>query len=220
MENIEQTHPGAKEELEVKGLSVCRNTYNIGQSIDVAGEQMFMRSAKTAGGIKNFATQTSTYEKWVLTRPFAAQFVNALRSDTGLDKTTNNPRKCLRESEIKKSEERVQKVTHVLENEFINPFSSDLEHDKLYNLASGKPVADDIASSLLTLEERGSTMMDDFCKRIASYEDEKKLFFDPIKRSPWKSFSDTERKTKVTKKTESKDIKVQRDILGLLAAKS
>ena len=52
---------------------------------------------------------------------------------------------------------------HVLEN----PFSSDLEHDKLYNLASGKPVADDIASSLLTLEERGSTMMDDFCKRIA-----------------------------------------------------
>ena len=153
-------------------------------------------------------------------RPFAAQFVNALQSDTSLDKTTNNPRKCLRDSEIKKSEERVQKVTNVLENEFINPFSSDLEHDKLYNLASGKPVADDIASSLLTLEERGSSMMDDFCKRIESHEDEKKLFFDPIKRSSWKSFTDTERKTKVTTKTETKDIKVQRDILGLLAAKS
>ena len=85
---------------------------------------------------------------------------------------------------------------------------------------SGKPAADDIASSLLTLEERGSIMMDDVCKRIASHEDEKKLFFDPMKRSPWKSFTDTERKTKVTKKIESKDIKVQQDILGLLAAKS
>ena len=94
--------------------------------------------------------------------PFAAQFVNVLRNDTGLDKTTNNPRKCLREVEIKKSEERVQKITYMLENQFINPFSTDLERDKLYNLASRKPVRDDIADSLLTLEERGSTMMDNF----------------------------------------------------------
>ena len=160
-DNIEETHPGAKEELEIKGLSVCRNTYNIGQSTDGAGEQTFMRSAKAAGGIKNFATQTNTYEKWVLSRPFAPQFVNSLRNDTGLDKTTNNPRKCLREVQIKKSEERVQKITYVLENQFINPFSTDLERDKLCNLASGKPVRDDIADSLLTLEERGSAMMDD-----------------------------------------------------------
>ena len=149
MDNTEETHPGAKEELEIKGLSVCRNTYNIGQSIDSPGEQTFMRSAKTAGGIKNFATQTNTYEKWVLSRPFAAQFVNGLRNDTGPDKTTNNPRRCLREVEIKKFEERVQKITYLLENQFINPLSTDLERDKLYNLASGKPMRDDIADSLL-----------------------------------------------------------------------
>ena len=106
-----------------------------------------MRSAKSAGDIKNFATQTNTYEKLVLSRPFAAQFVNGLRNDTGLDKATNNPRKCLREVEIKKSEERVQKIAYILENQFINPFSTDLERDELYNLASGKPVRDDIADS-------------------------------------------------------------------------
>ena len=49
MENLEETHPGAKDELQVKGLSVCRNSYNIGQSIDGAGEQTFMKSSKTAG---------------------------------------------------------------------------------------------------------------------------------------------------------------------------
>ena len=143
MDSIEETHPGAKEELETKGLSVCRNTYNMGQSIDGALEQTFMRTAKTAGCIKNFATQTNTYEKWVLLRPFAAQFVNGLRNDTGIDKTTNNPRKCLREVEIKKSEERVRKITYILENQFIYQFSTDPERDKLYNLASGKPVRDD-----------------------------------------------------------------------------
>ena len=74
MDNIEETQI----ELEIKGFSVCRNTYNIGQSIYGAGEQTFMRSVKTAGGIKNLATQTNTYEKWVLSRPFAAQFVNGL----------------------------------------------------------------------------------------------------------------------------------------------
>ena len=49
LQNLEATHPGAKDELKDKGLSVCRNTYKIGQSIDGAGEQTFMRSSKTAG---------------------------------------------------------------------------------------------------------------------------------------------------------------------------
>ena len=48
------THPGAKEELEEKGLSVCRNNLNVRQSIVGASEQTFMKSAKTMGGIKNF----------------------------------------------------------------------------------------------------------------------------------------------------------------------
>ncbi len=54
LESIEQTHPGAREELEEKGLSVCRNNYDIGQSIDGAGEQTFMRSAKTIGKDEDF----------------------------------------------------------------------------------------------------------------------------------------------------------------------
>ena len=46
IENMKNTHPGAKEELEEKGLSVCRNSLNVRQSIDGAGEQTFMKSAK------------------------------------------------------------------------------------------------------------------------------------------------------------------------------
>ena len=64
--------------------------------------------------------QTTTYEKWDLSQHFAAQFVNGLRNDTCLDKTTNNPRKCLREAEIKKSEERVQRITYILEKQLYN----------------------------------------------------------------------------------------------------
>ena len=48
-EHLDTTHPGALEELEDKGLSVCRNDLNIRQSIDGAGEQTFMKSSKTTG---------------------------------------------------------------------------------------------------------------------------------------------------------------------------
>ena len=66
LENLPDTHPGAIEELTEKGISVRRNTTGIGQSIDGAGEQTFMRSAKTSGGIETFTTQDKTYDKWVL----------------------------------------------------------------------------------------------------------------------------------------------------------
>ena len=49
LECLESTHPGAKEEIENLGLSVQRNTLGIGQAVDLAGEQTYMRNAKTAG---------------------------------------------------------------------------------------------------------------------------------------------------------------------------
>lgn len=49
MKCLEHTHPGAKEEIETVGLSVRRNELGIGQAVDLAGEQSYMRKAKTAG---------------------------------------------------------------------------------------------------------------------------------------------------------------------------
>ncbi len=49
LQHLHETHPGAKEELLAKGLFVCRNDMNIGQSIDGAGEQTYMQRSKTTG---------------------------------------------------------------------------------------------------------------------------------------------------------------------------
>ena len=69
------THPGAVEELLEKGVSVRRNGIGIGQSIDGDGEETFMRSAKTSGGIKGL---------WVLSRPFQGKYVEALLEMIGM----------------------------------------------------------------------------------------------------------------------------------------
>ena len=49
LQYLQNTHPGAKEEIQEYGLSVRRNSYGIGQAVNLAGEQTFMKSAKTSG---------------------------------------------------------------------------------------------------------------------------------------------------------------------------
>ena len=146
LENLETTHPGAIEEISQKGLSVRRNNSGIGQSIDGAGEQTFMRSAKTSGGIGCFMSNAAAYDKWVLCRPFQAKFVEALHHQAGLDEKENK-KKCLRESEIRKSEKRVLKLKEILTETFINPFGNDVDPALLLNIASGSPVSSDMKSA-------------------------------------------------------------------------
>ena len=49
MEHLDANYPGAREEMEMYGLSVKRNNLGIGQAVDLAGEQTLMKHAKTAG---------------------------------------------------------------------------------------------------------------------------------------------------------------------------
>ena len=66
---------------------------------------------------QNLRNTSSTYEKWVLRRPGQAEYVATLQEVTGMDKCSQNRRKCLRSSEIKKYEIRVQRVKEILTEE-------------------------------------------------------------------------------------------------------
>ena len=154
----------------------------------------------------------------MLTRPFQARYVDSLLSQTSLDKDSDSPRKCLRESQIVKSEENVVKIMNALKNDFINPFSPDIEKERLYNVAFGCPLPNDIAENLLAVFESGAKLREIFFDRLDAEKDKTDLFFEPVKRVKWKSFCDTSKKVKVSAKGQTKDITVQRDIL--LAAKS
>ena len=176
--------------------------------------------ATFVGGIKNFATQDNTYEKWVLGRRGQAEYVAALKEVTGMEKCSQNPRKRLRSSEIKKYEMHVQRVKDILTKEFINSFSNEIDKTKLYNITSGTYTSNDVSECLLTIFERGKIRMMEFKERI-SKNASNKYIFDPIKREKWKSFEDTvKRTTKIKIDGKIKDIVEQKNNLGLLAAKS
>ena len=82
---------------------------------------------------------------------------------------------------------------------FINPLSTDLDPDKLYNLASGCLLPDDISKGHLSIHEDGKSMQDKFNTRLNTESPESELFFSPIKRVKWRGFRNSSKKVKVTK---------------------
>lgn len=54
MWGFNKTHPGAREELDRNGTSVCQNNLNIRQSIDGVRKSTLMKDLKIVGGIKNY----------------------------------------------------------------------------------------------------------------------------------------------------------------------
>ena len=107
-----------------------------------------------------------------------------------------------------------------LQKTFANPFSDDLDKSKLYNLASGCPISDTAAESMLSYEERGKTMMDDFKKRISGTHADGKKSFEPTAKSKCEGFSSSAVKSTITVNGKIHDVIVQRDILGALVAAS
>ena len=137
-----------------------------------------------------------------------------------IDKISSNPRKCLRDHEIRKSEDRVRRIATVLKEDFANPCSDLPNKRNLYNLASGHPLLEEATEHLLSLEKQGQGLLSDFSKRLHLSEEQTSAFFDPIMRVPWKGFCNAEKKAKITAKGKTEDVAVQRDILGLLMAVS
>ena len=180
LEYLEDTHPGAKEKIEEKGLSVICNTLAIGRAVDIAGEQSYMKSAKTAGGIRQFSTNEAAVAKWVMNRGFQARFAETLMEISGLSKTTSSSRKCLRPSEILKSEKMVKNILDALQIKFLNAFHQDIEKSNLYNSVSFRPVDDAICDSLLGLDKDGIGLIKSFEERLTT-DPTTATFFSPLK---------------------------------------
>ena len=103
-----------------------------------------------SGGVKNFSHQETEYRKWVLNHPFTSAMVSSLLEMTKLDDRSHNPRKYLRSHEVMKSEASVKRTMEVIKFDFINPFSSDIDPNKLFNIVSGKPLPRDVRENLLS----------------------------------------------------------------------
>ena len=138
----------------------------------------------------------------------------ALREMANVNRTSDDQKKCLRPSEILKSDKIVTRISSCINNQFVIPFDDDHELDKLYNIVSGAHVSDDISASILSIDVVGKKCFNEFNKRLDSVQ---KLFFDPITRNKQLTFRSTELKIKVDNASKE-EVRIERDILGTLLA--
>ena len=185
LKTIEYNYPGLKPMLVKSGMSIqAQDRHPLRTAIDQRGEQTINRDAKTSGGVKAFATDSSSVLKWCLNRSQQAQNTRELNSVTGLGENTDSY-KPLRPSQILKSEEMVSNVQSVLKNEYINPFEVGLDQSKLYNLSSGLPLPNEIADAIIDIPHKGVQLAEEFReRRLVS---KTTLFHSPVKRNNYQS---------------------------------
>ena len=127
MKSIEERYPGLKQLLEEKGLSVlAQDRHNVRTAIDQRGEQTINREAKTVGGIKTFAGNKISVLKWCLNRAEQAKNSKALSDRCGIA-TDAGLYKPLRPSQVLQTNERVNRIVKVLNEDYINPFGLESE---------------------------------------------------------------------------------------------
>ena len=85
---MEVLYPGLKDLLSEKGMSVqTQERFPLGVPVDQRGEETLNRDAKTTGGIKYFAADSSAVLKWTLNHSEQAKNTGALLNLTDM----NNP---------------------------------------------------------------------------------------------------------------------------------
>ena len=163
LENLDNTHPGCRELIQEKGLSVqAQDRYPARTPIDQRCEQTINRDAKTAGGIKFFASDRNAILKWTLNRSAQAENTAALYRLADVKNSDEEYKANRPSSSILASERCVDRIIEVLSCEYVNPFDPVLENECLYNLSSGVAVDSELADQILSIKESGEEFYKDF----------------------------------------------------------
>ncbi|GFV03418.1 uncharacterized protein TNCV_596261 [Trichonephila clavipes] len=104
---------------------------------------------------------------------------------------------------------RASVISHVLDN--INPLDESLDKDSLYNIATAKPVPENVANFLLNIEKNGEDLWKQFITECA--EDQNR-FYKPIKKIKCLILLVLQRRKKITLGAEVIELRMQRDLFG------
>lgn len=206
--NIETTHPGLKEEFSSGALSIRRTKKNFCRSaVDLTLEQTInANAANKLTGISAFTNSLDARQKWSETHTIRTAVISELIKFLGLDTLNEN------EGEYKNKifKDRLVKFTQEI-GQNINPFNSDLNREKLFNLSSGKAASSETAEFLLKVDTNGFEQMETFIKEC---QVDKNRFERPIRKNVIRNFSNETSKNKHSSVKNITDVKAERNILG------
>ena len=102
--SLDRTHPGCKELIEIKGVSVqAQDQYPLRTAFDQRGEQTLNREAKSVGWIGRFGGNIDSIIKWTLNSTLQAKITAELKLFAQVNKS-EELYKAFRPHQIRKSE--------------------------------------------------------------------------------------------------------------------
>ena len=217
--NLDKSHPGAEGLLREGAVSVSRSSVpGCRNAVDLTIEQTINRSAKTVGGVIGFTRNVNAYHRWCLVRHQRALFLERMLDSLDMTPDQTDSHKTARPSEMRKSEQDVQRILKAFEN-YINPFQQEDFDQSLYCISSGRVASDQVARDLLQYVELGDRAVSDFIQtRLIART---VAFHDTCKKLSLKTFASMAvQKTLTSSQKKQLQVKAERNILGQLVMMS
>ena len=211
--NVDETHPGVRDLLKNGAMSIRRTHKSFSRSaVDLTLEQTINADAASRKtGIAAFSSSESAHQRWTLTRFVRSAIVGSLLIKAGL-RSADDVTPSLKPYRVTKDRQDLDSLIKCIENT-MNPFVI-TPKDALFNIVTGKEVANDIRDDLLQCQQIGEKWHQDFV--TGCFNDDSR-FDKPIRRRKVKNFAAATPKTKIRGKAEKViEFKNTHDLFGRL----
>ncbi|GFV56687.1 uncharacterized protein TNCV_4651831 [Trichonephila clavipes] len=135
-------------------------------------------AARCLSGIAHFTNSLAARQRWTKSHSIRAIIISHVLDVCGL-KQLQDVSADLQPNRIKIYGKQLSDFNEMFENN-INPFDESLDKDILYNIATAKPVPENVAKFLLNIEKNGEDLRKLF---ITKYAEEWNRFDKPIKKT-------------------------------------
>ena len=183
---------------------------------DMGTETTVIRDAKSDGGVIGLTRKKAALVRWSLTRHLIGEYDVALKertSSTQSQKSCSNMHEQTQPAFMKRDEAHQQAIVHHIQNNMTDPFNV-LTHPAqvLIIISSGMHAPKEVQDSLLASVSDGSRRAEDFVNACLSKQGDGS-FYNPIKKSAVKTFTDMHAKTKVSSQSKSKAVHMSSELV-------
>ncbi|GFX24620.1 uncharacterized protein TNCV_3344001 [Trichonephila clavipes] len=180
LNKVDEIHPGLKNDYMNGCFGIKRTDKKpfLRIPIDLTLEQTInAEAARCLSGIAHFTNSLVARQRWTKNHSIRAAIISHVLDVCGL-KQLQDVSADLQPNRIKIYGKQITDLIEVFENN-INPFDESLDKDSLYNIATAKPVPENVANFLLNIEKNGEDLRKQFITECAEDQDR---FYKPIKK--------------------------------------
>ncbi|CAH2015292.1 unnamed protein product [Acanthoscelides obtectus] len=211
LNNVADTHPGLEDDFNKGFFGVKRTDKPFSRvPIDLTLEQTINAdAAKRLSGISHFTNSIAARQRWSKSHSIRAALISHVLDICGL-RYLEDVTADLQPNRMKIYGKQLADFVEVLEKN-CNPFDPSLDSENLYNIATSKPVSPEVADYLISIEENGEGLRNQFINECA--EDESR-FDKPIKKNRVLNFTEAPKKKKLALGNKVVELRMQRDLFG------